>query len=234
VKLTKLDDQQAWLVSEGDVHLVIDPAFGRARPHAPDAPSGFLLSAHVDERLSKDARGALETHVPVHAAAGARARLRSLGFRDVQAHSPGSRFEVAGTFDITTVVSAFPYHASTLGFLVESRASGLRVYFEPRLTDEARLGALPPGLDAIVCPCEPAFAFLVQLAMDTERTARTIARLRPKRFVQASTAPARGPGWLGRFARRTPGSASDLARILGERRVGTQVITPRVGEPIAL
>lgn len=230
MKLTRLDAHQAWMISEGDVHVVLDPS---ARVRA-DGTHALLLSAHFDAERTPEALRAFDRGVSVHTTKQARPRLRALGFRDVTGHAPGSRFDVAGTFDVTTVVSAFPFAGNALGFLVESRAHGTRVYIESRLTDEARLIALPPGLDALVCPCEPVFAFLVQLSMDTERTARTIARLRPKRFLPTGSEPARSKGALGRFGRASKGTVEDLERVLVERRVPTEIIAAKPGDSIAL
>lgn len=253
MKVTKLDDHQSWMISEGDVHVLLDPWLTdrlapasrawwmqRERTEPPTAfaklprPAAVLVSSHERDHLAEDTLRMLERSVSVHTTARAEKRLRALGFSDVRAHAPGARFDVADTFEITAVVAGFPYAGRTLGFLVESRRLGTRVYFEPHATDEARLLALPPGLDALVCPCESVFASLVQLSMDPERTARTIARLRPKRYVATGVAPGRRTGLFARATRAHGGGVEALTRILAERRLGTEVFAPRTGDVISL
>jgi L-ascorbate metabolism protein UlaG (beta-lactamase superfamily) len=253
MKITKLDDYQSWMISEADVHVVLDPwltdrftlplgawFFHRGRSEAPTPastlpkPSALLLSAHFDDHLSPETLRAFDATVPIHTTRQAASRLRSLGFENARAHVPGSTFDVGDRLRITTIPCGFPYAGNSLGFLVESRVTGTSAYFEAHATDEGKLGALPAGLDALICPCESVFSGLIQLSMDPERTARTIARLRPKRYMPTGIDPSRSEGVLGRLGLRMSGTVEDLTGILTARRLSTEVIAPRTGEWIAL
>ena len=215
MEIERIDDYQSWRIHGAGHRLLIDPWLVddlevgrdgrwlrrqhgepvRLRPREVLPPDVIVLTSALQDHAHRPTLAALDRSLRVIGSPGAVALARRLGFKSTIALGAGSRIVLDERLALTAIRPRFPYSAISIGILVESLETGVRIYLEPHLAPE-RHPLLESGVDVLITPVERVRMFGVNLAMTLEECTELARRLRARWVFATGSNPGSAKGLL--------------------------------------
>ncbi|MBM3639683.1 MAG: MBL fold metallo-hydrolase [Actinobacteria bacterium] len=231
--LTRLDDYQSWLLSNGNLNVLIDPwltaerisgGFDRVHEHnftsIDELPSvdAVVLCTHVEDHCRPASLAQLPAHTPVHGPRAAVKVARKLGMTSTHAHDVGDMFTLgdgAQAIDVTVVRTGWPLSLFAYAYVFHDRQSGKRLFLDAHLPS-ARLSRAAGRVDAFLTPVRGVRAVVIPATSGPSRVARTAKSLGVTTLIPTSLDPRRDMNWWQRLVYLSWGGTKALQRKVGD------------------
>lgn len=229
MQLTRLDDYQSWLLSNGELNVLIDPwltaeriSGGFDRVHE----SGFtpvdelptidavVLCTHVEDHCRPASLSLLNTDIPVHGPRAAVKIARKLGMTSTHAHNVGDSFTLGageGAIDVTVVRTGWPLSLFAFAYVFHDRRSGKRLFLDAHLPSR-RLSQAAGKVDAFLAPVRGVRAVVIPATSGPSRVARTARSLGVRTLIPTSLDPRRDMNWWQRLVYLSWGGTDALRK----------------------
>ena len=232
MQLTRLDDYQSWLLSNGDMNVLIDPwltaeriSGGFDRVHE----SGFtsidqlpdihavVLCTHVEDHCRPASLALLPKDIPVHGPRAAAKIARKAGMTSTHAHDVGETFTLGkgdGAIDVTVVRTGWPLSLFAYAYVFHDQRSGKRLFLDAHLPSR-RLSRDAGPVDAFLAPVRGVRAVIIPATSGPRRVARTAQSLGATTLIPTSLDPRRDMNWWQRLVYVSWGGAPTVQKKLG-------------------
>ncbi|MEY4165099.1 MAG: hypothetical protein RLZ84_14 [Actinomycetota bacterium] len=233
MQLTRLDDYQSWLLSNGNLHVLIDPwltaerisgGFDRVHEHnftaVDELPNidAVVLCTHVEDHCRPASLALLPAATPVHGPRAAVKIARGLGMTSTHAHNVGDTFvlgEGAGAIDVTVVRTGWPLSLFAYAYVFHDRQSGKRLFLDAHLPSR-RLSRAAGRVDAFLTPVRGVRAVVIPATSGPSRVARTAKSLGVTTLIPTSLDPRRDMNWWQRLVYLSWGGTKALQKKVGD------------------
>jgi L-ascorbate metabolism protein UlaG (beta-lactamase superfamily) len=242
----------SWLLELGQQRILIDPwlvgslIFGnlpwlfkgdRSNPLAslPDKIDLILLSQGLEDHAHKPTLEKLDKTIPVVGSANAVKVVEQLGYTQVTSLSFGQTFTLANQVEIRALPGAplGPFQQEN-AYLVKELNNGSTLYYEPHGYPPAEVKNYAP-VDVVISPVVSLELPLAGPIIQGNKTALQLAQwVKPQVFLPTAAGGDVSYEGLINALLRTIGSLDELRSQLVQQNLPTQVIDPKVGEPIEL
>lgn len=252
--LHRLDDYQSWLVTHGDLAILVDPwltdepitgSFDRRHgdDHTtvteiaarPERLAAILLCTGVNDH-TRPRTLAQFPDVPVHGPVAAAKAARRAGCSSTHVVDIDRPFEFtsgACSLVVTPTRTGLPLGLIANGYVIEARRDDRvegRLWIEPHQPKVAVARSIAP-IDAAVLPTSSVTAVVLPVTAGLKRSLRVATASRAHRVIATATDPRRDMSWwqksayfVGRGRRRLRQRAADDGRLL--------VLSPRASTTI--
>ena len=233
MQLTRLDDYQSWLLSNGDLNVLIDPwltseriSGGFDRVHESNFTSinelptinAVVLCTHVEDHCRPASLALLSADIPVHGPRAAVKVARKVGMTSTHAHDVGDTFVIGeenNAIDVTVVRTGWPLSLFAYAYVFHDRKSGKRLFLDAHLPSR-RLSRGAERVDAFLAPVRGVRAVVIPATSGPSRVARTAKSLGATTIIPTSLDPRRDMNWWQRLVYLSWGGTQALQKKVGQ------------------
>lgn len=244
-------DSNSWLLTVGEQRILLDPwlvgelVFGQQawlfkgeHPQPKPLPEDIdliLLSQGLEDHAHPPTLKALDQSIPVVGSPSAAKVAQELGYSQVTALNHGETFTLNGGVTIKAVPGALVGPTTVEnGYVLRDGATGVSLFYEPHGFHREEIQQEGP-VDVVITPVLDLALPLVGPIIRGQKGALELVNwLQPQ--VVLPTADAGEADYSGVLINwlKASGSAQALQAAIAQKGMTTRVLSPQVGQPIAL